>query len=119
MSLTPKAIQDLLDELEASPGVAQTCLGATPGTPLGVKGHRRTGASRSREKNDRSRRPIIKEAIRKTFRERLNALGELVRAVNEYRKLADQPLILRDSAYTEAVKNLNQTIQNADHLLGP
>ena len=62
---------------------------------------------------------MIKEAIRKALRERQGALAELVRAIKEYRKLADQPLTLRDSAYGEAVQKLKHATEKADCLLGP
>ena len=61
---------------------------------------------------------IIKEAIRKALRERQGALAELVRAITEYRKLADQPLTLRDSVYGEVVQKLKQATERADRLLG-
>jgi hypothetical protein len=44
-------------------------------------------------------------------------MAELIQAIKEYRKLADQPLTLRDSVYAETVQNLKKAGEKTDRLL--
>jgi hypothetical protein len=60
---------------------------------------------------------IVKDGVRKTVKDRLLALDELVKAIREYRKFTDQPLTLRGSDYAHAVRELNQAIERAEELL--
>jgi hypothetical protein len=118
MSITPKAIQDLLDELEASRASrkrAWELLQELRWVVYDVTGIQ--VAVPERKTIDLEGR-IIKEAVRKALRDRQTALTELVQAIQEYRKLADQPLALRDSFYTDAVRKLERSIDAADRLLG-
>jgi hypothetical protein len=39
---------------------------------------------------------IVKDAVRKTIKDRQLALDELVKAIREFRKFTEQPLTLRD-----------------------
>jgi hypothetical protein len=45
------------------------------------------------------------------------ALGELVKAIREFRKFTDQALALRGSDCAHAVQDLNKAIDRADRLL--
>jgi hypothetical protein len=44
-------------------------------------------------------------------------LSELVGAVRLFKKLADQPLTLREEDYAQAVERLNAAIDRADELV--
>jgi hypothetical protein len=62
------------------------------------------------QEDDRSRRQTgqrVKDGVRKSLKDRQNALTELVHAIREYRKLADKPLTLQGSEYAHAVQELN------------
>ena len=61
---------------------------------------------------------IVKDGVRKALTERQAALAYLVRAVREYRKLADsKPLTLQGSEYAQAVKELDAAIDRAEGLI--
>src|ERR1700760_4262949 len=102
MSITPKAIQDLLEELEASRASRKRAWELLQELRWVLRDVAALELPVPERKTIDLEGRIIKEGIRKTLRERQSTLGELVRAVNEYRKLADQPLTLRDSIYAEA-----------------
>jgi len=119
VSITPKAIQDLLDELETSRTSRKRAWEVLQELRWVLKDITGTEIPAPERKTIDSEGRIIKEAIRKALRERQGALAELVRAITEYRKLADQPLTLRDSAYGEAVQKLKHATEKADCLLGP
>ena len=86
---TPKALQDLLDELEASRasrkrardiprrsgGVLKDTTGVEPPRP-------------ARKTIDLERR-IVKDGVRKTVKNRQIALGDLVKAIQEFRKFIE------------------------------
>lgn len=55
----------------------------------------------------------VKEAVRNA----LKALTDLINAIREYRKAAEQPLTLRGSEYAHAVQELNKAIDRAEDLL--
>jgi hypothetical protein len=61
---------------------------------------------------------LVKDAVRKAITERKTVLADLVQAVRQYRKLADQkPLTLQGSDYAHAVLELNKALDRADTLL--
>jgi hypothetical protein len=60
---------------------------------------------------------LVKDGVRKTLKDRNNALNDLVHAIREYRKLADKPLTLQGSEYAHAVQELNKAIDRAEALL--
>jgi hypothetical protein len=60
---------------------------------------------------------IVKDGVRKTVKDRQLALGELVKAIREFRKFTDQPLTLRGGDYAHAVQKLNKAIERASGLL--
>ena len=117
MSITPHALQELLDELEASRAsrkrsweilqeirwVLKDTAGIEPQQP-------------ARKTIDLEGR-LVKDAVRKTLKDRQNALTNLLLAIQEYRRFADQPLTLRGSEYAHAVQELNQAIDRAEELL--
>jgi hypothetical protein len=59
---------------------------------------------------------VVKDGVRKIVKDR-QALGELVRAIREFRKFTDQPFTLRGSEYAHAALELNKAIDRADGLL--
>jgi hypothetical protein len=117
MERTPKAIQDLLDELEASRASRKRAweilqeirwvLKDTTGLELPPPA-RRTIDLEGR---------MVKDGVRRTLKVRQNALRELIQAIREYRKLADKPLTLQGSDYAHAVQVLNKAIDRAEILL--
>jgi hypothetical protein len=61
---------------------------------------------------------IIKDGVRKAIRDRQEALTELVHAIKEYRRLADEtPLTLRGGDYAQAVQDLTRAIEKAEGLM--
>jgi hypothetical protein len=117
MSITPQAVQELLNELEAS-RASRKCawdnlqeirwvLKDTAGIEL---------PEPARKTIDLEGR-IVKDGVRKTVKDRQNALDMLVKAIREFRKYTDQPLTLHGSDYAHAVQELNKAIDRADGLL--
>jgi hypothetical protein len=90
MSITPQALQDLLDQLEASRASRKRAwenlqeirwvLKDTTGMDLPPPG-KKTIDLEGR---------IVKDGVRKALKDRQNALVDLVHAIREYRKLADK-----------------------------
>ena len=61
---------------------------------------------------------LVKDGVRKAIMDRKTALTDLVHAIRQYRKLAEQkPLTLQGSDYAHAVLELNKAIDRADTLL--
>jgi hypothetical protein len=61
---------------------------------------------------------LVKDGVRKAIRDRHNSLSDLVHAIREHRKLADQkPLTLQGSEYAHAVQELNKVVDRAEGLL--
>jgi hypothetical protein len=119
MPITPKAIQDLLDELEASRASRKRAWELLQELRWVLRDVAGLELRAPERKTIDLEGRIIKEAIRKSLQERQTALAELINSINQYRKLVDQPLTLRDSIYAEVVQKLEQVIEKADHLLGP
>ena len=117
MSITSKALQDILDELEASRASRKRAwevlqeirwvLKDTTGIDL---------LAPARKTIDLEGR-LVKDGVRKALQERQKVLGDLVQAIREYRKLSDQPLTLRGSEYAHSVLELNKAIERAEGLL--
>jgi len=117
MSITPRALQDLLDEVEASRASRKRSweilqelrwvLKETAGTELPPP---------VRKTIDLEGR-LVKDAVRKSLKDRQNALTNLIHTIRELRKLDDQPLTLRGSDYAQAVQELNKAIDRAEELL--
>jgi hypothetical protein len=117
MSLTPQALQDLLDELEASRASRKRAwetlqeirwvLKDTAGMELPAP---------ARKTIDLEGR-LVKDGVRKSLKDRQNAITDLIHAIHEYRKLSDTPLTLQGSDYAHAVQELNKAIERAEGLL--
>jgi hypothetical protein len=117
MSMTPQALQDLLDELEASRASRKRSWEILQEIRWVLKDTAGIEAQRPARKSIDLEGRVVKDAVRKTLKDRQNALTQLLQAVREYRKFADQPLALRDSEYAHAVQELNQAIDRAEELL--
>jgi hypothetical protein len=58
---------------------------------------------------------LVKDGVRKSLKDRQNALTELVHVIQNFRKLAEkQPLTLQGSEYAHAVQELNKAIDRAE-----
>ena len=60
---------------------------------------------------------IVKDGVRRVVKDRQLALGELLKAIREFRKFNDEPLTLRGRDYAQAAQSLNKAIDRADGLL--
>jgi hypothetical protein len=60
---------------------------------------------------------MLKDGVRKALKDRHNALIDLIRAIRDYRKLADRPLTLQGSEFAHALQELNKAIDRAEALL--
>jgi len=60
---------------------------------------------------------LVKDGVRKALKDRQNALTNLIHAIREYRKFADQPLTLPGFESAHAVQELNKAIDRAEGLL--
>jgi hypothetical protein len=61
---------------------------------------------------------LVKDGVRKAVMDRKTALADIVRAIRQYRKLAEQkPLTLQGSDYAHAILELNKAIDRAETLL--
>jgi hypothetical protein len=117
MSMTPQALQDLLDELEASRASRKRSWEILQEIRWVLKDTAGIEAQQPARKTIDLEGRVVKDAVRKTLKDRQNALTQLLQAVREYREFADQPLTLRDSEYAHAVQELNQAIDRAEELL--
>src|ERR1700734_145982 len=117
MSMTPQALQELLDELEASRASRKRSWEILQEIRWVLKDTVGIEAQQPARKTIDLEGRLVKDAVRKTLRDRQNALTHLLLAIREYRKFADQPLTLRNSEYAHAVRELNQAIDRAEVLL--
>jgi hypothetical protein len=117
VSLTPKALQDLLDELEASRASRKRAWENLQEIRWVLKDVAGVELPPPARKTIDLEGRIVKDGVRKTVNDRQLALDELVKAIREFRKFTDQPLTLRGSEYAHAVQELNKAIERADRLL--
>jgi hypothetical protein len=117
VSLTPKALQDLLDELEASRASRKRAWENLQEIRWVLKDVAGVELPPPARKIIDLEGRIVKDGVRKTVKDRQLALDELVKAIREFRRFTDQPLTLRGSEYAHAVQELNKAIERADRLL--
>jgi hypothetical protein len=118
MSITPEALQALRDELAASRAsrkrawenlqelrwVLKDCAGVELPPP----------AKKTIDLEGR----LVKDGVRKALTEGRDALDSLVRAVRQYRALAEkQPLTLQGAEFAQAVQELKTALERAEDLL--
>jgi len=117
MSITPKAIQDLLDELEASRASRKRAWEVLQEIRWVLKDTAGVTVSPPVRKTIDSEGRVIKDAVRKALQERQIALTGLMNTIREYRKLSDQPFTLRGPEYAQAVQELNKATVRAQEIL--
>jgi len=117
MSITPQALRDLLDELEASRASRKRAWEILQEIRWVLKDVAALELPPAVRKTFDLEGRVVKDAVRKALKDRQKALADLVHAVREYRKLVDEPLTLRGSEYANAVQNLNKAIDRAEGLL--
>jgi hypothetical protein len=117
VSLTPKALQDLLDELEASRASRKRAWKNLQEIRWVLKDVVGVQLPPPARKTIDLEGRIVKDGVRKTVKDRQLALDELVKAIREFRKFTNQPLTLRGSEYAHAVQELNKAMERAERLL--
>ena len=117
VSLPSKALQDLLDELEASRASRKRAWEILQEIRWVLKDVAGVEAPAPGKKTIDLEGRVVKDAVRKTLQEQQKAITDLLNAIREYRKWAEQPLTLRGSEYAHAVQSLNKAIDLADRLL--
>jgi hypothetical protein len=117
MELTPKAIQDLLDELKASRASRKRAWEILQEIRWVLKDTASIELPPPARKTIDLEGRLVKDAVRKAIKDRQNALTDLTHAIREYRKFADKPLALQGSEYAHAVQELNKAIDRAEGLL--
>ncbi|HYY28632.1 MAG TPA: hypothetical protein VE860_11835 [Chthoniobacterales bacterium] len=113
MSLSPKELQDVLDELEASRRSRKRAWENLQEIRWVLKDVAGVELPPPARKTIDLEGRIVKDGVRKTVTERQAALNGLVKAIREFRKFTDQPLTLRGSEYAHAVQELNKAIDRA------
>jgi len=117
VSLSPKDLQDLLDELKASRASRRRAWENLQEIRWVLKDTAGIELPPPRRKTIDLEGRIVKDGVRSVVKDRQIALDELVKAIREFRKYTDQPLTLRGSDYAHAVQELNKAIDRASGLL--
>jgi len=117
MSITPKALQDILDELEASRASRKRAWEVLQEIRWVLKDTTGIDLPAPARKTIDLEGRLVKDGVRKTLQERQKVHRDLVQAIREFRKLSDQPLTLRGSEYAHSVLELNKAIERAEGLL--
>jgi hypothetical protein len=99
MSLTSKAIQDILDELKASKASRKRAWEILQEIRWVLKDTTGIDLPPPARKTIDLEGRLVKDGVRKALRERQKVLRDLVQAIREYRKLSDQPLTQWGSEY--------------------
>jgi hypothetical protein len=115
--MIPRAIQDLLDELEASRASRKRAWEILQEIRWVLKSIAGIDLPGSSKKTIDAEGRIVKDGVRNALKDRQEALTNLIHAVREYRKLADKPLTLQGSEYAHASQELNKAIGRAEELL--
>ena len=117
MAITPKAIQDMLDELEASRASRKRAWDVLQEIRWVLKDTVGIELPPPARKTIDLEGRLVKDAVLKALKDRQNALTDLIHAIREYRKRADQPSALQGSEYPHAVLELNKAIDRAEGFL--
>jgi hypothetical protein len=118
MSITPEAIQKLLDELEASRSSRRRAWENLQEIRWVLKDSAGMELPPPPRKTIDLEGRLVKDGVRTAIKERQIALTDLVHAIREYRKLAEsKPLTLQGSDYAHAVQELNKAIDRAEGLI--
>ena len=116
VSLNPKELHDLLDEVEASPRSRKRAWENLAEIRWVLKDAAGVELPPPARKTIDLEGRIVKDGVRKTVKDRQVALDGLVKAIREFRKFTDEPLTLRGSDYAHAVQELNKAIDLAHRL---
>jgi hypothetical protein len=114
---SPQALQDLLDELEASRASRKRAWELLQEIRWVLKDTAAIEFAPAARKTIDLEGRLVKNAVRNSLKDRQAALAGLVHAIGEYRKLVDEPLTLRGSEYAHAVQELNKAIDRAEGML--
>jgi hypothetical protein len=117
MSIIPQALQDLLDELEASRDSRKRAWEILQEIRWVLKDAVGMDLPPAARKTIDLEGRLIKDAVRKTLQDHRNALTELLQAIRKFRKLVDEPLTLRGTEYAHALQELHKAIERAEGLL--
>src|SRR5271166_6412701 len=118
MSLSPKELQKLLDEREASRASRKRAWENLQEIRWVLKDIVGVELPPPARKTIDLEGRIVKDGVREALRDRQLALAELVHAIREYRKIADsKPLTLQGGDYAHAVHELNKAIDWAEGLM--
>jgi hypothetical protein len=117
MSITPKALQDLLDELEASRASRKRAWEVFQEIRWVLKDEAAIELPPPAKKTIDLEGRLVKDAVRRTIKNHRNTLTELVHAVGEFRKLLDPPASSGDSEYGRAVQQLDEAIERVEKLM--
>src|SRR5271165_4242504 len=89
MSITPKALQDILDELEASRASRKRAWEVLQEIRWVLKDTTGIDLPAPARKTIDLEGRLVKDGVRKTLQERQKVLRDLVQAIREFRKLSD------------------------------
>jgi hypothetical protein len=117
MSITPQAIQELLDELEASRASRRRAWEILQEIRWVLKDTTGTEVLPTARKTIDLEGRVVKDAVRKAIQERQGVLTDLIHAIREFRNFSDQASISQGSGYAHAVQELNKVIDRADRFL--
>jgi hypothetical protein len=118
MSLTPQAVQALLDEVEASRASRKRAWENLQEIRWVLKDAAGVELPPPPRKTIDAEGRLVKDGVRKALTQGRTALADLVHAVRQYRSLAEkQPLTLRGAEYADAVQELKTAIERAEDLL--
>jgi hypothetical protein len=118
MSITPQALQALRDEVEASRASRKRAWENLQELRWVLKDAAGIELPPPARKTIDLEGRLVKDGVRKALTQRREALEGLVRAVRQYRTLAEkQPLTLQSSEYAHAVDELNVALDRAEGLI--
>jgi hypothetical protein len=118
MSITPEALQKLIDERDASRASRKRAWENLQEIRWVLKDSAGMELPPPAMKTIDLEGRLVKDGVRKAIMDRKTALTDLVHEIKEYRRLAEQkPLTLQGSDYAHAVQELNKAIDRAEGLL--
>jgi hypothetical protein len=118
MSITPEALQKMLDELAASRASRRRAWENLQEIRWVVKDVAGVELPAAERKTIDLEGRVVKDGVRRVLRDHQDVLTELVQAINHYRDLAGKtPLTLQGADFAEAVQELNKPIERAEGLL--
>jgi hypothetical protein len=118
MSITPQALQELLDELGASRASRKRAWENLQELRWVLKDAAGIELPPPARKTIDLEGRLVKDGVRKALTQGRDALDGLVRAVRQYRALAEkQPLTLQGAEYAHAVQELKAALERAEDLL--